>query len=216
MTDFEGWLRKGLGRAAVFLRANDSAPWREQLLYVCTHYLTYDAQCEESRAHYLLDLIEISGEADFYRNRIIAVLSGDHEEMDLGQMFEVVSSFAANGSDAAKQAMYTAFHRHGFDAAGLTCAEQLVILDGLRGLLFAMKSFREVEPDERPWQFGYLIEVLKKHHGEQTLPSELDRFVKEWQEQERPGSRNDRRGQSHVWTTARSSAESRRRDATSA
>ena len=39
MKEFEGWLRKGLGRAAVFLRKNDGQPYREALLYACTRTL---------------------------------------------------------------------------------------------------------------------------------------------------------------------------------
>ena len=44
--------------------------------------------------------------------------------------------------------MYSAFERHGFTTAGRPCAEQLVILDGLGGLLSVAKSFHEVEADE--------------------------------------------------------------------
>src|SRR6266513_897747 len=35
MTDVEGWLRKGLGRASAFLKTNDSWPWRDNC---CTHH----------------------------------------------------------------------------------------------------------------------------------------------------------------------------------
>ena len=85
-----------------------------------------------------------------------------------------------------QKAMYAAFdRRHGFVGAGIGCAEQLVILDGLNGLLFTMKGFGEVEADERPWQFGHLMETLKEHHGEQPLPAELNLFLREWQDHER-------------------------------
>jgi hypothetical protein len=184
MTEFEGWLRKGLGRAAVFLKRNDSRQWREELLYACTRNLAYDRQCEDSRACYLLDLIEISGDTDFYRDRIVASLAADEEDLDLDQMFEIAARFAADGSVAARTAMYSAFERHGFSGAGLSCAEQLVILDGLGGLISVAKSFHEVEADDRPWKFGALIEALEKHHGKQGLPVVLDGFVQEWRDYE--------------------------------
>lgn len=156
---------KRTGRAAVFLKGNDGRQWREQLLYACTRNMTYDRQCADSRVRYLLDLIESSGDTDFYRDRIVETLAGDDEALDLDQMFEIAASFAANGSVAARTAMYSAFERYGFTGAVVFCAEQLVILDGLRGLLSVAKSFHEVEADERPWKFGALIEVVEKHHG---------------------------------------------------
>jgi hypothetical protein len=213
MTEFEGWLEKGLGRAAVFLKTNASRPWREQLLYACTHDLTYDRQCEDSRARYLLDLIEISGDTDFYRERIIESLGSDDEELDLSQLFELAASFAANGSVVAKQAMYAAFDRRGFSDAGLTCAEQLVILDGLRGLLSVAKSFSEVEADERPWQFGALIEALEKIMGSRRFPRNWTASFSNGKSMRRSGSRNDRKGQVPARPTRRSSRKSWRRGA---
>jgi hypothetical protein len=189
MTDFEAWLQKGLGRAAVFLKKNDARLWRKQLLYACTHCLTYDPQCEDGRAHYLLKLIEISGEPEFYRDRITECLSSDDEELDIGQMFEIVGKFA-NQSSVVRRAMYAAFEKHGFVGAGLGSADQLVILDGTSGLLFAMRRFGEEEERDRPWQFRHLIETLEKHHGHQPLPSELDRFVRELNDFEKPAQKS--------------------------
>ncbi len=181
--DFESWLQKGLGRAAVYLKAHDARLRREPLLHACTHNITYDPQCEDSRAPYLLDLIEISGEVEFYRDRITDALSSDDEELDIGQMFEIVGRFA-NQSSVVRNAMYAAFEKHGFVNAGLGAADQLVILDGMSGLLFAMQSFGEVEPDDRPWQFRHLIETLEQHHGKQPLPAQLDPFFQEWRHHE--------------------------------
>ena len=80
--------------------------------------------------------------------------------------------------------MYTAFDRCGFANAGICCAEELVRLDGLDGLLFVAKSFGDVEADERPWQFSNLVEALEKRDGKQAFPPELDRFSREWRDQE--------------------------------
>lgn len=185
MTDFEAWLRKGLGRAAMILKKRDSRYYRGPLLHACTHNLTYDPQCEDGRAPYLLDLIKMSGEPDFYRHCVLTALLSDDEDQDLGQLFELGAHFASNGDGEMKRVMYAAFERHGFVEAGLGSAEQLVVLDGVNGLLFAAKSFGDVEADERPWQFGHLIEALKEHHGEQMLPPELKPYFQEWQNQEK-------------------------------
>jgi hypothetical protein len=182
MTDqFAGWLRKGLGRAAIYLKAHDSKACRDALLHACTHNLVYDRQCEESRAPYLLELIELSGDTEFYRNRILDALKSEDDELDQGQMFELAATFVERGDGEIKQSMYAAFERDGF---GLTAADELVRLDGLAGLLIVARSFGKEEAEERPWQFGHLLETLETHHGKQTLPAELDRFWREWRELE--------------------------------
>lgn len=190
MVDLAGWLRKGLGRPALFLKNNPGPPWRDQLLHGCTHRLVYDRHCEPSRAPYLWELIQITGEARFYHDGILEALAGDDEDLEFEQIFEIAAIFAAKGSAGAKAAMYSAFDRRGFADAGITCAEQLVILDGWSAFLFVMQSFGGVDPSDRPWQFCSLWETLQMQHGEQTLPEKLRVFQREWEEVEevwRPG-----------------------------
>ncbi len=184
MDEFKGWLQKGLGRAAIFLQKHDSAPYRDALLYACTHNLTFDPQCEDRRAPYLMKLIEIAGDGSFYRDGIVSALAADDEDTDLRQMFEIAGAMAARGDSEIKRSMYTAFERRGFAKAELHCAEELVRLDGLGGLLFAAKTFGEIEAGDRPWQFGGLVEILEQRDGKTSLPAELDGFAREWREHE--------------------------------
>jgi hypothetical protein len=184
MTELQGWLRKGLGRAAIFVKTHPAERYRASLLYACTHNLAFDSQCEESRAPYLVNLIEASGDIEFYRDGILSALGADDPEVDLGQLFEVAASFAVKGDAELKHALYATFDRRGFTNAGISCAETLVLLDGLDGLLLVAKSFGDVEADERPWQFGNMVEALEKRAGKQAFPPELDRFVREWRNQE--------------------------------
>jgi len=131
-----------------------------------------------------VNLIGASSDAEFYRDRILSALAADEAQMDLGQLFEIAARFVVNGDHELKQAMYTAFDHFGFANAGICCAEELVRLDGLHGLLFVAKSFGDIEPDERPWQFGNLVDALEKRDGKQAFPPELDRFAREWRDQE--------------------------------
>jgi hypothetical protein len=182
MTDqFAGWVAIGLGRAVLYLKTHDSKACREALLHPCIHNLIYDRQCEESRTPYLLELIDLSGDSEFYRNGILAALKSEEDDLDQGQMFELAASFAEKGDNDIKQSMYAAFERDGF---GLTAADELVRLDGLPGLVFVAKFFGAEDSEERPWQFRHLLETLEKHHGKQTLPADLDTFWREWREYE--------------------------------
>src|SRR5258708_35538847 len=136
--EFAGWLRKGLGRASVYLKTHDGKACSEALLHACTHNLAYDRQCEDSRTPYLLELIELSGDAQFYRNGILAALMSEDDDVDQGQTFELAASFAEKGDSEIKQSMYAAFERDGF---GISAADEIVRLDGLPRLLFLARSF---------------------------------------------------------------------------
>jgi hypothetical protein len=130
-------------------------------------------------------LTRLSGEPEFYRHCLITAIGTNDKDQDLGQLFELGAFYAARGGSEMKRAMYASFERAGFAEAGLACAEQLVVLGGLNGRRYAMKSFGTLEADERPWRFGRLIDTLKRHHGDQALPADLDPFVKEWEEDEK-------------------------------
>jgi hypothetical protein len=196
--DFSGWLQKGLGRAPVFLQANDSRPYRDVLLHACTHNLAYDRQCEDTRAAYLVDLINFSRDAEYYRDGIHAALIGQTPDEDdtfcYDQIFELAAHCAAQGDAGIKQSMYAAFERLGFANAGVTCAQQLVQLDGEAGLIAVCRSFDQVEADDRPWQFGSLLDTLEKREGKRLLPTELSRFVEEWRENEARYQHNRAKG----------------------
>ena len=183
MTEFENWLRKGLGRAAIFLQKIDSRPYREQLLYACTHDLTYDRQCEDRRGHYLLELIAASRDEAFYREAMLDMLKNCGEDLDSAQIFEIAGDYARKGDAAMKAAMYAAFESSGYANMGYCAAEQLVRLDGLEALSFVMKSFSEEEAPERPWQFRSLLTVLEERNGKQTLPPELLLYLAESEEE---------------------------------
>lgn len=180
-SDFAGWLRKGLGRAALSLKNNPGGLYRDDLLYACTHNLCYDRLFEE-RAPYLTELIELSGDSTFYRGGVLAALRDHPDDDDLGQIFEVAGSFVRKGDDLMLEAMYAAFERIGYARAGLTCADELVKLDGPRAFLFLTRTFGEEDPDERPWQFRHLLTTLEEHHGKHELPSGLEHFWAECQE----------------------------------
>jgi hypothetical protein len=47
-------------------------------------------------------------------------------------------------------------------------------------MFFVAKSFGDIGADERPWQFGNLVEALEKRDGKQALLPKLEQFFREW------------------------------------
>ncbi|HZO87451.1 MAG TPA: hypothetical protein VFB38_03865 [Chthonomonadaceae bacterium] len=107
---FQALLAQGLGRPLLYLQSHDARPYREVILYACTHDLRYDHQCEDSRAPYLFDLIQRTGEADFYRQRILSSLQNPAEDEDIYQMVGLAYLFAQQGDTAARSMMYSVLH----------------------------------------------------------------------------------------------------------
>jgi hypothetical protein len=136
----------------------------------------------------LLDLIKVSRDLQFHRDGLDSALIGQvPDEADTfcyDQIFELAGRFASQGDEGIKQSMYRAFERLGFANAGVTCAEQLVQLDGEPGLISVCQSLDQVEAQDRPWQFGSLLDTLEKREGKRILPAGVSRFIEEWEEDE--------------------------------
>lgn len=165
--EFEGWLKKGLGRAVLHLRAHDSSPHLNSLLHACTHNLAYDSQCEFSREEYLKDLIRASRNEEFFRVRLFDLLiqeDCDLDSFDLDQTIAVARMFAERGDLLIKDAMYDAVKRAGFEKAG-SCYRELIALDGMIALRVAAEECPESLQDCDAWIINELLHALEERNG---------------------------------------------------
>ncbi len=139
-------------RAILYLRDHDDAPYRDVILYACTHNIGYDRQIEGSRADYLFELIQQTSDPQRYRNGILAALIAEDgvDELDLEQCFGLARLFAERQDAESRQVMYTAFARN-VDAKGDdTSAWEFIELDALEGFAFVADCFgRRMGMDKR-------------------------------------------------------------------
>lgn len=181
LLEFNQWLQKGLGRAVLHLRTHDPAPYREAVLYACTHDLTYDPQCEGNREIYLLDLINCAADQDFFRNGFLEALRSppkDPERFDLGQTIELARNFAEKGDDEMKQAMYRAVADAGFEREPLYY-EDLIKLDGLPALLIAAEHIPNYLHEDNLWQVNSLVTALQDRDGVKAANDAIRRAEQE-------------------------------------
>lgn len=148
MSRFAHWLRLGHGRAAVELRRGGGS--RDEVVSACISDERYDAQINESRGPYLLKLIQLSGEIEFYRDAINSALHA-------GPISEALFHVARHLGCSA--AMRAAFVREGWTDVG--AAEELVKLDGVSGLLLALENLRTEHEDDQAWQVRSLFRLLR-------------------------------------------------------
>ena len=144
---FEDALRKGLGRAAQFVRELPQQVVRENLLPACLESWVYDAQCEPARVPWLFRLIELSGEPEFYRKPILEALEITPKSVeavnwswwDGYQLVELAVHFAKQGDAEARDAVYRKYDM-AMQIDGWGYNDMLIEMDGMPGLLCTLEK----------------------------------------------------------------------------
>ncbi|MGD0999683.1 MAG: hypothetical protein ABSA67_03190 [Candidatus Brocadiia bacterium] len=132
-TQFRDALAKGLGRAVEHVRSQPARSVRGDLLYACLHNLRYDYWFEEGRDDWLMELINLTGDAEFYRCRIVRALAKARKRKDVDQLFVLAALFAGRGDAESRQAVYERFDRFEPQLNWMRY-KAVVLADGMRGL----------------------------------------------------------------------------------
>ena len=160
---FEHGLRLGLGRAVLWLRAHPSSDFRDLILHACTHNLAYDRQWEGSREDYLFDLVQASGEPDWYYDQLTSIVTGPRdEEVSYDQILEMMRLWAQHGHPTARQTLYAGFLA-AIDADDSSGDEAIIELDGADGLTFVADHLGRLKrvPDEYRYD-RFIIDAAKE------------------------------------------------------
>lgn len=179
--EFEAAVKRGLGRAVLWLRHGKVVPDRDFLLYACIHNLAYDRQSEDNRALYMFDMIQATSEPEFYTRAVqntLAAWDGDEEDnedpVSVYQMFDLLGLLAKQGDSSARQSLYSFFEKHAqFDAVR---EEVLVEIDGLDGYLFVIRQWLKYpQPEEDDQRFDYLLlDTVEKRFGTEHVQAFLE------------------------------------------
>lgn len=107
--DFKRYMRQGLGRCVLSLRESDNIEkYKDIVLWGCLHNLSYDTQCEGTRAAYLYQLVScFRDDAYFIAPTVDAFLKLPRQSgWTFAHFCELLRMFAENGSPEAKNALY--------------------------------------------------------------------------------------------------------------
>lgn len=107
--DFKRYMQQGLGRCALALHESDNIDkYRDIVLWGCLHNLSYDTQCEGTRAAYIYQLVSyFHDDAYFIEPTVDAFLKLPlHLDWTFEHFCELLRIFAENGSMDAKNALY--------------------------------------------------------------------------------------------------------------
>lgn len=169
----------GLGRAVLALQDGDSAPYRDALLRACLHDFTFDGQVESrEQPQYVFELVHLASDVAWYRARILAGLGTTADLDDLAYLFELARLFAEEGNGEARAAMYAQFAgRAAAAAADLgapeTGADQIVRLDGVRGLIFVAEHVGGRLGTDGGWYRSWLMDLARDKDGADAVDREV-------------------------------------------
>lgn len=167
-------LMQGIGRPHVHVRRSGRLDHPEVVLHACLTNPIYDRQCSGTRAAYLQELIELSGEQRWFRERILAALADPDEEVDEAQLREFAMGYVRAGDAEARQVFY---ERVAADAADGYIASvcDLIDLDGPRAALQVVDQLGELaltSPEDL--DDDYLLDYIEREHGAETLAELLE------------------------------------------
>jgi hypothetical protein len=172
-------LEKGFGRIYLYIEKNGDESIREQLLHFCLKNPSYDTQCEDSRAEWLISLINLSKNRSFYIPKIIAALSTSYEFSDVSQLYKLCQLIAQQSDESAKQAIYEKFDAQEFNESYMG-GEEIIQLDGLKGLLHVANVIgkRLLEEDDY-WESDMLYCITCEMIGKEITDEFLAQHAKE-------------------------------------
>lgn len=169
--EFERLLSRGRGKAILHLQQHDAAPYREVIRRCCLTNTAYDPQTEGTRATYLMQVIELSGDEDAICESAIQALHAQTQYThDFDRLFALLGQFAKNGFQIARQAMY-AWCRIHYDpqASEPGSLYPVVEVDGIQAFLFLLDPrqsghYFDMDSDDYD-DFGYFLGNLETDLG---------------------------------------------------
>jgi hypothetical protein len=167
VSEFQHAIKLGLGRAILHLQNHDAAPYRDVILQACLKNTIRDRQIEGDKATYMMDIINLTGEKDFYRHHILNAakkIDKDTDSYDSEHLLDLVQAFANDGDTEARQIIYNAFNNN-LTTDDEWCAYRLIELDDVVGFTVVAE------------QLGQLVKTNSEFYADDFLLSELEEQI---------------------------------------
>ncbi len=106
--EFKRYMQQGHGRCAIILQKSDNIEkYKDVVLWGCTHRLSFDTQCEGTRASYVYELTTCFNDEEYFLNPIIEELEKNtfRDCWKFHHLVELLQRFAENGNKSALSAL---------------------------------------------------------------------------------------------------------------
>jgi hypothetical protein len=180
---FKSAIKRGTGEAYLLMKANPDLDFSKDIIKAALKNLSYDNQCEGSRADYVFELIQLSGKKEIIRQAILKALATERKDnWALEQLFDITALFAKQGDKEAKKAIYKRIYKKTINGAGWAGESALIKLDGVEGLKFiAAVKGKILQDDPEEWEDGSTVDWFQRENP----------TIKVYQELEKAGKNNE-------------------------
>ncbi len=169
--------RLGLGRAYLYVRDNGDKGVKDIILRHCLKNPCYDPQGEPARAQWLMSVVGLCKEPEFYADKIIEELSKTDDDRDLSQLYDLCLILAKNGNKSAEQAIYDRFDKQEFNESWLG-GNQIIELHGLEGLTHVARVLgKRMLNDENYWDGAFIYSEACDTYEKEELDNLLSNLA---------------------------------------
>jgi hypothetical protein len=178
---FKTALRKGQGRALRAIRARGQLIDESTVLDACLHNFAYDPQLEGSRAWWMMAFLDAADAAERLRPKILAAFDSATSTWDLDQLCGLAEIYARRGCAEARETLYKVFERQPDPMASWLGVEQILRLDGLRGVVLAAAR-RPAERAFGEWRDGFvdLLESADEAFGAEAVDETVEEAARSY------------------------------------
>ncbi len=161
-----------MGRAIVYARDHDVRPFRDIILDACLHCRALDPQIEGTRADYMLDLVKVLPDRNFYMEEVLRAIPGCGDDWHGCQRYRFAACMAFEGDEFAKKIMYESFPPGPQTAAGI--AIYFAQMDGVQGFTFAASKIGALlnsgaKVIDADWLWSYVVENFGEQEAQAAL-----------------------------------------------
>ena len=196
--DFKKYMQQGLGRCIIALRSSKNIEkYKDIVLWGCLHNLSYDTQCEGTRADYVYKLTTYFQDEKYFLMPLVEAFEKlpCHFDWLFSHYCELLRNFAENGNNAAKEALQKKynyllstllskrrFSRYDFERDNFErICLAMSFIDGIDGLLVIAddmgRLFKE-NPHYSGDDFDWFCSTMDDGIGEKKLNTILKRESK--------------------------------------
>ena len=171
-TSFQESIKAGLGRGVLYARDHDVRPFRDVILDACLHCYSADPQTEGTRAAYMLELVNLLPDRQFYCDEVLNSLPHSGDDWDAVQRFHFATYMAFDGDEVAKRVAYQSFDPG--PKKGEAIAIDFLRMDGVKGLVFAATKIGALlmsNPEEvdEGWLWSQAVEICGEDKASAAL-----------------------------------------------
>jgi hypothetical protein len=171
-SSFQELIKAGLGRGIIYARDNDVGPFRDVILDACLHCYSVDPQSEGTRAGYMLELVNLLSDRQFYFDEVLNSLPHSGDDWDAVQRFHFATYMAFDGDERAKHVAYESFDPG--PRKGEAIAIDFLRMDGVKGLVFGAAKIGALlmaNPDEvdEGWLWSQAVKVCGEDKASAAL-----------------------------------------------